>query len=221
LFAIATVIFGELAAVLVSNFTPFGSTIGLAGMPLVVGMGWGMSVLAGAVVIELFVLRRTTWDLEVRALADSRNLIDLAGKSSRLLQIVVFTLSGTVAGLAGAMQVHFDGSIAPGALQFNASLSLLVFAVVGGPQSRLGPFIAAFGLTVLVSELSLNSLGTDLIYGALLLVVTVIRPSGLLTRRHTRVVPSPGSTWFSRTKTAPPATPANDPRDTQTLRSAP
>jgi ABC-type branched-subunit amino acid transport system ATPase component/ABC-type branched-subunit amino acid transport system permease subunit len=105
-------------------------------------------------------------------------------------KLLAFTVSGALAGVAGAMYGHLYGNVNSEVFNYQRSLLLVIIVVLGGLGSRAGvaaaaAFYAVFPLVL--DELFADSL-LDLIIGAALLMYTVSRhPGGLAEAvRHAR-----------------------------------
>ncbi|GAC1610954.1 MAG: hypothetical protein NVS3B26_20720 [Mycobacteriales bacterium] len=104
-------------------------------------------------------------------------------------KLLAFTLSGAVAGLAGAVYGTAYGTVSANSFIYSQSLVLIVIVVIGGLGSRAGVVVAAFFSSLLPSVVdSLNGVpllgpalhGSANVINALLLMYTVSRhPDGL------------------------------------------
>ncbi|HWG95030.1 MAG TPA: branched-chain amino acid ABC transporter ATP-binding protein/permease, partial [Mycobacteriales bacterium] len=107
-------------------------------------------------------------------------------------KLLAFTLSGAVAGIAGAVYGTAYGTVSSNDFAWSLSLVLVVIVVIGGLGSRTGVVVAAVAATLL-PELLLAVFGegirgTDLVLNAALLMFTISRhPDGLAGAvRHAR-----------------------------------
>lgn len=126
----------------------------------------------------------------LRALATSEVASTSAGVNVEAYRRNVFALSAAYAGLAGGLYALFIGFISPASFTVNLSIQFVIFAVVGGLSTVLGPVIG----TVLVMLLlqALNAVGTMpgmppelptilnyAVYAALLLLTMLLLPGGV------------------------------------------
>ncbi|HUC62400.1 MAG TPA: branched-chain amino acid ABC transporter ATP-binding protein/permease [Alphaproteobacteria bacterium] len=96
------------------------------------------------------------------------------------LRFAAFLASGAYAGLAGAFYVHTIQVVAPDTLELPAMVTCLTIAVVGG-RCRVAGAIAAALLVIELPEWFRALDAYRLIgYGAMLLVVIVLAPDGLV-----------------------------------------
>ena len=136
--------------------------------PLVLGMLW-------------LLFTRTRWGTLVRAATEDRDMVAALGVDQRVLFTSVFALGAGLAGLGGALALP-DGSAN---LQMDLSVitDAFVVVVVGGLGSLPGAFLAslliallqAFGIVLLPKV-------TLILVFAVMAVVLVVRPNGLLGR---------------------------------------
>jgi ABC-type branched-subunit amino acid transport system ATPase component/ABC-type branched-subunit amino acid transport system permease subunit len=97
-------------------------------------------------------------------------------------KLLAFTVSGALAGVAGAMYGHLYGNVNSEAFNYRQSLLLVIIVVLGGLGSRVGVTVAAafYAVFPLVLDRFFETNLLDLIIGAALLMYTVSRhPGGL------------------------------------------
>ena len=101
------------------------------------------------------------------------------GIDTTLAKLLAFTLSAASGGLAGAIFASKLGAIFPHSFSLLISINVLSIIIVGGMGSIPGIVVGAvvlIGLPELLREFSEYRL---LIYGALLIVMMLVRPEGL------------------------------------------
>ncbi|MBZ9938320.1 branched-chain amino acid ABC transporter permease [Mesorhizobium sp. BR1-1-16] len=158
--------------------------------------------LTAAVVLGLFLvletLTRSPWGRVLRAIREDEAAAASLGKSVNFYRLQAFAFGGAIMGLAGAMQAHFIGFIAP-----DNYLSILTFQVwamliVGGSGNNRGALIGAVVVWALWSLSSL-AVGTFVApafqaraaalqivaIGMALAVILLVRPRGLVGERAT------------------------------------
>lgn len=202
--ALATLIFGEIAVLVVTSSSELGAASGLVGMPLL-DLRWPVAaILALIVLVELTLIRGSRLELQMAIVANDPELVEMSGRSSARLRIGVFAASAMVVAVAGAMHAYQNGVVQPADLNFHRSLDLLVFAVVGGASSGYGPIIGALALTLLPEMLGLNGNDATLFLGAVLVITMLVRTDGAVPRIPVRVTrnggrpPSAGSGGLPR-----------------------
>ncbi|MBF6621680.1 MAG: branched-chain amino acid ABC transporter permease [Patulibacter sp.] len=190
--ALATLIFGEIAVLVVTSSSELGAASGLVGMPLIDLRFPVAAILALIVVVELTLIRGSRLELQMAIVANDPELVEMSGRSSARLRIGVFAASAMVVAVAGAMHAYQNGVVQPADLNFHRSLDLLVFAVVGGASSGYGPIIGALALTLVPEMLGLNGNDATLFLGAVLVITMLVRTDGVVPRVPVRVTRSGG-----------------------------
>ena len=124
------------------------------------------------VLIALFVVLNL---VHSRALRDNRIAAESVGISATKYKLMAFVTSAVLAGAAGALYAMNYSSVAAKKFDFNASILVLVFVVLGGLGNIRGSVIAAAFLTVLPEFL--RNLGLDkyrmLVYAIVLILVMI------------------------------------------------
>jgi len=116
----------------------------------------------------------------LRAIHDSEVAARILGVNVRLLKVQIFTISGVFSALAGCLYAHAVQFISPASFGFNVSIELLTMVIIGGLGSIYGSFLGAAILTLL-PELFRSFQDYDIIvYGIVLIVMTMFMPGGLV-----------------------------------------
>lgn len=116
----------------------------------------------------------------LRAVHDSEVAARVAGVNSRLLKVQIFAMSAVVSSIAGSLYAHTMTFISPASFGFNFSVELLTMVVIGGLASVYGSFLGAALLTLLPEFLRAAHDYDIIIYGALLVVMVMFMPGGLV-----------------------------------------
>lgn len=119
-------------------------------------------------------------------------------------KVLAFALSGAVAAFAGVIYAWFIRYISPEPFTFfAASFPAFVLVAVGGPGTVWGPIVGAIFLTGLPEFLDLEPNTQLIVYGAVLLAIIAVLPSGLVP--SVRDLWRRGRTRFGTTPNAPKA----------------
>lgn len=94
-------------------------------------------------------------------------------------KVMVFVIASMLAGLAGAFYAQYTGYIDPTNFSSVKSNEMLLMVIFGGLGSAFGSFVGAIVLTVIPELLRGLSIYRQLIYGALLVILMLVRPQGL------------------------------------------
>ena len=135
-----------------------------------------------AIGLCLWFLVRTRIGTALGAIRMDEEAVTASGLSTIRLKLFAFMVSAGVAGIGGALYVHYLGSIAPrGLFDINFLFTILVAALLGGSSTIAGPILGAYFLTFLLEYLRPVLPGPEryLIYGTIALAVYVIEPRGL------------------------------------------
>jgi branched-chain amino acid transport system permease protein len=159
-------------------------------------------LLVGAVVFALFLaLQRmvhSPWGRVLRAVREDERAARALGKNVSAYRLQAFALGGALMGLAGAMQAHVIGFIAPDNFEAGLTFQIWAMLIVGGSGNNAGALLGA----VLVSALwSVTGVMTGVVFppeqqaraaalrivaiGVLLAAIIVLRPRGLRGERLT------------------------------------
>src|SRR5262249_44079161 len=121
-----------------------------------------------------------------RALKTSRRSEPVAaslGIASARFKLGSFAIYAGLAGLAGALYQMLNGVVAIETFDVYISITLLLMAVLGGEGTITGPVLGAGVLTVipmiLNQALAQGGAKREVLYGAILLIVVLLVPSGL------------------------------------------
>jgi branched-chain amino acid transport system permease protein len=117
----------------------------------------------------------------VVAIRENEARAQMIGYNTAYLKLVAYTLSGTVAGLAGAMYPLLNSTTSAELFFWILSGKAVLWTVVGGAGTLWGPFL---GAAVLVSaEDALSSWLVDfypILVGVLLIAIILLAPKGIL-----------------------------------------
>ena len=104
-------------------------------------------------------------------------------------KIAAFTLGNILPGIAGAIYGMMIGFIAPTNFTFADSLILLSIILLGGIGNLWGLMLATVIVVILPEKLQVIQEYRFLLYAALVIVVLVFRPAGLLPRQLRTYIP--------------------------------
>ncbi|TQN43055.1 amino acid/amide ABC transporter membrane protein 2 (HAAT family) /amino acid/amide ABC transporter ATP-binding protein 1 (HAAT family) [Blastococcus colisei] len=164
---------GNIPSPPLGSLTVFGYTLGLVSyfyvtVVLVVVVTWLLANILKSHVGRSFV-----------ALQESELAASTLGVNPARRKRLAYVLSAALAGIAGVTYAHVVGFVSPDAFSVNASIAILVFAVLGGMRTLAGPFLGAALLTYLPDQLQAFSEWQHLIYGLILLFSFIVLPRGL------------------------------------------
>lgn len=116
----------------------------------------------------------------LRAIHDSEVAARVMGVHVRLLKVQIFALSAVISSLAGSLYAHTMTFVSPASFGFNFSVELVTMVIIGGLGSIYGSFLGAALLTLLPEMLRAFQDYDIVVYGLLLIIMTMFMPGGLV-----------------------------------------
>lgn len=95
-------------------------------------------------------------------------------------KVLAFTISCLLAGLTGAFYAHFVTFISADQFAMGESFLILTMVALGGTGSIAGPIVGAFLLMMIPEAFRFLEEFRMVLYGAILIVVMVVKPEGIL-----------------------------------------
>jgi ABC-type branched-subunit amino acid transport system permease subunit len=138
----------------------------------------------GLLIIVYFGLR---WLLTTRfgrvavAIRENEKRVEFIGYDSRLHKLATFTIGGALAGLAGCLFVNWGAYVSPTTFSMIQSAQVIIWVLVGGVGTLIGPMIGAVVLSWLTVEIGSQQLiNANLLFGAILLLFVLLVPRGIM-----------------------------------------
>lgn len=122
----------------------------------------------------------------LRAARENARRVQYLGVNVRAHQWAAFVIAGAFAGLAGGLFAVSTGSVFPGWLDWTASATPVVMAVLGGLRVFLGPVIGAIVYVALETVISGYTEFWPLFMGATIVALVLLLPGGILGSRFGR-----------------------------------
>ncbi len=184
-----------------------GGGVGVAG-PVFAGVfsgAWGLYYLAfGLAALCTWMTANIAGSRFGRALVairDAEVAAEANGIAKPTLLVMVFLLSGTVAGVAGGLFASLQSYITPDAFTFDLSVLFFIAILIGGRGSILGPLLGTILLTVLPEFAAPLVAWSTFLYAALLLAIVLAMPGGIAElldyrnrrplEQHREIIPRP------------------------------
>lgn len=151
----------------------------LGGPQGITGMVKNSTFAAGVLLtlITLFIVLNLTNSRDGRAIMairDNRIAAESIGLPITKYKLMAFTVSAALAGAAGALYSHNLSTLQASKFNFNTSILVLVFVVLGGIGNMRGSIIAAVVLTALPELLRFLADYRMLIYAIVLIVMMLV-----------------------------------------------
>jgi branched-chain amino acid transport system permease protein len=178
--AMATLGFGEMIRSFFINFSSMGGSGGFHGMKHIsVGYIWAW---AGGVLVLLMLIERSRVWLEMQAVHDDETAAGLIGLNTIAIKVSAFGVGAAVAAISGGLFAHHHVYIEPGNFGFERSIDFVLAAILGGSTVGLGSLVGALLLTFLPEILRPIADWRLAGFGALLVLVLLVRRQGILDR---------------------------------------
>jgi len=195
--AIVTLGFGEIIRILIKSDWLRGLTLGPRGVrniagPTLFGKAYSsdvdyMYLIILAVILSIFLARRWQESHVGRAwlaISQDETVAQATGVDTYKYKLLALAIGAAFAGLGGALFASRNQFTGPEDHALMVSINVLCLVIVGGMGSIPGVILGAFtlkGLPEILRELENYRL---LVFGALLVVMMIIRPEGLWPARR-------------------------------------
>lgn len=212
--AIATLGFAEILRLVLQNVRRLtNGALGLKGIPPVVNLWW---TLGTAIAVFLFFrgFVRSSFGRALISIRENETAAELMGIDIFKHKLLAFAISSFVTGIGGGLMASLLTTIDPVMFKLPMTFQILLTVVLGGMGSLSGSVIAAFVVTFLTEFLrvveeplrigALTLPGIPglrmVIFSALLVIVVVFYPKGLMGNRELswETVSSPVCRLFRR-----------------------
>lgn len=116
----------------------------------------------------------------VAAVRENEQRALLLGYNASLYKLAAFTLGGALAGLAGMLYANWGAFVSPGVFGLSQSAQIIIWVIVGGRGTLIGPIIACVALQAMVTQLGAqHTVDTGLVLGVILILFVLLIPRGL------------------------------------------
>ena len=147
-----------------------GGPMGIGGIKKISNLTAGF-ILVMITLIVVFHIMNSRAGRAIMAIRDNRIAAESVGINVTKYKLTVFTISAALAGAAGALFAMNYSAIVANKFDFNTSILVRVFVVLGGLSNMLGSVIAAAALTILPEALRQFSEYRMLVYAIVLILV--------------------------------------------------
>lgn len=179
-FLITTLGFGEGVRVLIEFLDPVtGGARGYSGimpsttLPIVI-----VSVVLAFIIAWNFL--HSKYGRNLKAIREQEMAAEAVGINVARFKELSFSISAVFAGWAGALFAHYIMFITPNMFNLDKSSEFTITVVIGGLGSLSGSILATAALTLLPEILRSVSEYRMLMYGIIVVVIVILRPSGIM-----------------------------------------
>jgi len=197
--AIVTLGFAEIIRIVILNIDKVGGATGFT-VPGYTNFFW----VGGFAIITILIVYNIVHSDIGRALISIREdelAAEAMGINTTRYKVLSFAISSALAGMAGVLFGHYTQFLSTNDFQFIRSFEIIIMIVLGGMGSLTGSVFGAIVITLLPE--ALRRLPGDLsqyrlvVYSALLILIMLTRPQGLLGTREF------GLSWLKRARRQP------------------
>ena len=115
------------------------------------------------------------------AIRDDESRVRFLGYNPTEFKVLVFAVSGAIAGIAGALYTLQSGSVSPRAMDVAFSIEMVIWVAIGGRASLVGAIVGALLVNYARSFFSEQFAEFWLFFqGALFLLVVTVLPEGIV-----------------------------------------
>ena len=115
-----------------------------------------------------------------RGIQQAGSLAESVGINTTKYKVLAFTAGGFFAGIVGAFYAHYISTLDPTAFSFLFTIYILIYMIVGGAGSFLGPIVGAAFLTLVPEVARPLKSYMPLLFAAILMLVIFFMPEGLV-----------------------------------------
>lgn len=167
------------------NGIPGFQTLNVPGDPSAYIFGDAYYYLAAAALLIVYLLVR--WLLASPfgrisvAIRENELRVELLGYDARARKTLLFSIGGAIAGLAGTLYASWAEIVTPGLFSLGQSAEIIIWCIVGGLGTLVGPVIGAMLLAYLKFALGQQSvIDNTLVLGAILILCVLLMPRGVV-----------------------------------------
>jgi branched-chain amino acid transport system permease protein len=192
-FLMITLTFAVIANLFFGQVTDLSGFGGISGIPTPHLIGSPVShpnhlyyVALGCSLVVYAALRyitRTPFGLSFQGVRDDPIRMASLGYGVALHRTMAFTFAGLVAGIGGVLFVWWNGHVDPASINLNATINVLVIAVIGGLYRLEGAWVGALVFVILNNYTQqIGFIGTRFatLIGAIFLIIVLVSPGGLM-----------------------------------------
>jgi len=196
-FAIGTLCFNIIVTLIVDRWE--GLTEGARGLmgipgPSPIPLPWGGEITFKTMaaqyylvlcflLLTIFVLRRIIQSLvgrTFRAIRGNEELAEAVGIQPMRTKILSFTVSCFFAGIGGVLYASYIGFLSPEITDYHVSFDSLIYVMIGGVGTIVGPIIGTLLIVTLPETLHIAAEFRLLLYGLILIVMIIYLPRGIV-----------------------------------------
>lgn len=141
-------------------------------------------VTAGCLVLCYALLKfilLTRFGKTVVAIRENEQRAGLLGYNVPAHKLLTFAIGAAIAGLAGCLYANWGAFVSPGVFSISQSAQIIIWVIVGGRGTLIGPVVSCVALQWLVTRLGAQqTVDTNLVLGVILAIFVLLIPGGIL-----------------------------------------
>jgi branched-chain amino acid transport system permease protein len=180
--------FGEIVRVVFINIDYIGAAAGFPGIPYqehTLLYAYGMVLV---LIIFFNRLRKSRMGRAFQAVGNDEDAAEVIGVNITAVKLTAFSSGAFIAGIGGGIFAHYQEYIEPLMFDVMHAVELIVFTIFGGIQIFWGPIFGAFVLTLVPEFLRFIQEWRMELYGALLILMMIVRPQGIISLNSVRSI---------------------------------
>ena len=176
---IATLAFNIVWVVIVMNIDTVGGALGIFNVPKVT-TNTVVYISLAVLLLFFYRLQDSRMGRAFRSIQEDETASRAMGVNAVFYKVYAFSLGAFLAAYAGALYAHFVTFISPHDFEVDRSIEILLFVVLGGSQTFIGPLFGALLLTLAPEFLRFLAEYRLLVYGLMFVVIMLFRQEGLI-----------------------------------------
>jgi branched-chain amino acid transport system permease protein len=137
-------------------------------------------ILISVLILVLIRIEHSRIGMRFDAIRGDDSLAESLGINLMAYKCVAFAIASFFAGVAGSFYAHYIGFISPYSFELSMSVDAIVFAMVGGLASLIGPVLGATVLTVISSFLHAAGFFKMILFSVFLVLIILFLPDGMI-----------------------------------------
>ncbi len=138
-------------------------------------------LLLTALYVALRLLIASDFGRVVIAVKENERRAELLGYDVRLYKLITFMIGGATAGVSGCLYANWGSYTDPSVFALSQSVQAIIWVVVGGVGTLLGPIIGCLLIQAFTSYLTtVDVVNTNIILGGILMLMVLLLPQGLI-----------------------------------------
>ncbi|MEO6391114.1 MAG: branched-chain amino acid ABC transporter permease [Pyrinomonadaceae bacterium] len=192
--AIVTLGFAEIIRIVIVNIDKVGGPTGLT-VPGYANFLW-VGIFAVVTIVIVHNIVKSNLGRALVSIREDELAAEAMGINTTRYKVIAFVISSAFAGIAGVLFAHYNKFLSTQDFQFIRSFEIIIMIVLGGLGSMTGAVLGAVVITILpealrrLPDIHVGAHTFQLvdlrlvIYAALLIVVMLTRPQGILGTRE-------------------------------------